>query len=245
MPPSEFKRPIGEILTAPDVHDVLCGLETFVEAIRKQRLKLEEEQREKARKLVQEEEQRRQEEARRVMEIEREEKRRAQKERLIQRKAQAAEEAKAAAAAAFAEKQRIRKAILEATKPTNSIGPRKAAPPKFWGTGVQRRKGAYFAHSNNNSNRDRAYENFLVKQPTNVLPMERVKINPFGAYDNEADGPADKPDPLRKQFFAPSQVSWLADELDTVLTKQELSYIREEGDEEAPTFSTRMKYWML
>jgi hypothetical protein len=183
--------------------------------------------------------------------MEREEKKRVQKERLAERKTQIAAEA---LAAARAEKE---KAMKKIPPPQPAFRTNKVAPPKFWGRGLQTRHGSFNAHESLGAYSDMANANFLIKQPKNTLPMERVGINPFGVYDelpaiqHAAQLPqvkASQKDPMRRKFYLPDEISWLADELDTVLPKDELAYIRKGGPteiEETPGFETRMKYFQF
>lgn len=218
----------------------------------KKRQKEEDDAADLAKHEAQEADKRKKEEERIAAEMEREDKKRIQKERLEQRKADIAAEA---LAAAIAEKAALaaKKAAAIVQQPFRS---NKVAPPKFWGRGLQTRSGIFAAHESLGLNAELANANFLTKQPVNSLPMERVRINPFGMYEelpgiekNVARKVSERKDPMRRKFAMPHGIGWLADELDkTGLPKNELDYIRNGGPveyEETPAFETRMKYYQF
>lgn len=83
-----------------------------------------------------------------------------------------------------------------------------------------------------------------------ALPMERVRVNPFGMYEKVPGIGRDGEEGMRRKFGMPDGVEWLADELESVLPRDELDYIRNGGlgeyEEVSGTgFETRMKYFQF
>jgi hypothetical protein len=246
-PPLVISRPVLEVLKQPNSQEICDALLFYLLAMEKKRQKEKDEIADLLKREALETEKRKKEEERIMFEMEREEKKRVQKERLEIRKVEILAEAAAKIAAEKAAKKPV---VVPHPFRTTKIA------PKFWGRGLQTRHGSFHAHGSLGVNADLANANFLLKQPNNTLPMERVRLNPFGMYDELPSIFQDESsrvkvvqrDPMRRKFYLPDEISWLADELDTVLPKDELEYIRKGGVAEGggeSGFETRMKYFQF
>lgn len=226
----------------PQANELATGLQAYVTAMERKRKKEQEAAEALAKKLLEEEDRKRKEAEKLALVNQRINERKLRKQQLDQ--------LRQAHLASIHEK---------VVGPSSSFNSRQGIKVKIWGAGKQTRKEFHTHTSKCHGSRETVDAllcdhssrhnngNFLQKMPTNGLPMELVYLEPFAEPRLPSTAPR-RLEPIMgvKKYFGIDHSGWLADELDSVLPKKELEYIRNGGSQRAPFagFTTRLKYYI-